>query len=588
MTAGGGAMARASLVSELFAVAPRVLGGVVLRGRFGPGRDRVCAWLGQLGIAPVARLPLHVTQDRLLGGLSLSATLREGRPVMERGLLASAHGGVVVAASAERLDPAVTAQLCAALDRGELTIERDGITAVTACKVGVFALDEGVDDERAPAALCDRLAFEVDVDALDAELSEPARKAVAPDAHRVARGVILLERVSIDDAALAALCQAATALGVASPRAVVLAAHAARAHCALSGRTSVEEEDVVAGAALVLSHRATRAPASGEEASEPAPAPEHLAADPAATDDDATSEPEGESRSATGLDEVVIDAAKSGIPAGLLERLAVGRAPRGAFRGGRSGSRHASFAGGRPAGIRRGTPQPGERLNVVETLRAAAPWQRLREATSESASRRVHVRKDDFRVTRFQQRSETCVVFSVDASGSAALQRLAEAKGAVEQVLHDCYARRDHVALVAFRGTTAELVLAPTRSLTRVRRGLANLAGGGTTPLAAGIDSALAVAIDARRKGRTPVIVLMTDGRANVGRESAPATADATTAAHAVREAGIPVLFLDTSPRPRPQARELAAEMSAVYLPLPYLDAPAIASEVRSLAGRRG
>jgi magnesium chelatase subunit D len=154
-------------------------------------------------------------------------------------------------------------------------------------------------------------------------------------------------------------------------------------------------------------------------------------------------------------------------------------------------------------------------------------------------------------------------------------------------VLADCYVRRDHVALIAFRGKAAALLLAPTRSLVRVRRCLAELAGGGTTPLAAGIDAALALALEARKRGQTPVVVLMTDGKANIGREGregrAAAAADALAGARAIRAAGVRALFLDTSPRPQPPARLLAAEMGARYLPLPYLDAVGISRQVQSL-----
>jgi magnesium chelatase subunit D len=93
-------------------------------------------------------------------------------------------------------------------------------------------------------------------------------------------------------------------------------------------------------------------------------------------------------------------------------------------------------------------------------------------------------------VSRFKQRRETTTIFVVDASGSAALHRLAEAKGAVELLLADCYVRRDRVAMLAFRGKGAELMLPPTRSLVRAKRSLAGLPGGGGTPLAAGMDAA--------------------------------------------------------------------------------------------------
>jgi magnesium chelatase subunit D len=178
----------------------------------------------------------------------------------------------------------------------------------------------------------------------------------------------------------------------------------------------------------------------------------------------------------------------------------------------------------------------------------------------------------------------------VDASGSSALQRLAEAKGAVEAVLSDCYSRRDHVALIGFRGEGATLLLPPTRSLARVRRSLAGLAGGGATPLASGIEAALRLALEVRKKPQAPIIVLMTDGRANVTRPSSELSTpdgDALASARAVRSAGVLSLLLDTGARPTARSSKLAVEMGAQYLPLPYVNAAAISRGVHELAGAR-
>jgi magnesium chelatase subunit D len=231
-------------------------------------------------------------------------------------------------------------------------------------------------------------------------------------------------------------------------------------------------------------------------------------------------------------------------------------------------------------------------LNIIETLRAAAPWQRLRRVEAamhpneKHRPARIEVRRADFHVTRFKQRAETTTIFVVDASGSAALHRLAEAKGAVELLLADCYVRRDRVALLAFRGIRAELLLPPTRSLARAKRSLASLPGGGGTPLAAGIDAAIALADAAQRKGETPVVIFLTDGRANVARDGkggrARAEEEALTAGRMLRMAGLTAMLVDTSPQPQPQARRLATEMSAAYLPLPHAGAMAISRAVRS------
>ena len=244
--------------------------------------------------------------------------------------------------------------------------------------------------------------------------------------------------------------------------------------------------------------------------------------------------------------------------------------------------------------MRRGEPRSGARLNLIETLRAAAPWQVLRKQealrleTPSVPERRIDVRREDFRVRRMKQRSETTTIFAVDASGSAAMHRLAEVKGAVELLLADCYVRRDQVALLSFRGRTAELILPPTRSLARARRCLAGQAGGGGTPLATAIDAAAALADLIRRKGQTPIVVLLTDGRANVARDGSPgrehAQADAFASAQLFRSGRMTALVVDTSSHPHPSAQRLAAEMGARYLPLPYADARKLSLEVQAAA----
>jgi magnesium chelatase subunit D len=140
------------------------------------------------------------------------------------------------------------------------------------------------------------------------------------------------------------------------------------------------------------------------------------------------------------------------------------------------------------------------------------------------------------------------------------------------------------VAVVAFRGKAAEILLPPTPSLVRAKRSLAGLPGGGPTPLASGIDAAAALAAETSRRGRTPLLVLLTDGRANIARDGTAgrpmAEEDALSAAAPIRAAGIAALLLDTAPRPHPYAKRLAEAMGARYLPLPAADAARLSGAV--------
>jgi len=585
-----------TLVAALFAVDPVGLGGVVLRSAAGAARERWLARLAELLPAgtPWRRVPLHINDDRLLGGLDLSATLQAGRPVAQRGLLAEADGGIVLLAMAERLSASTAASIAVAIDTQELVAERHGVGARSASRLGVVALDEGIaDDEQAPARLRERLAFHLTLaagsGADDAGDTLFTRDDVAAARARFAD-------VRIDHDIVEGLCAAAIALGIASVRAPMFACRVARAAAALDGRDEVSAQDAALAAGLVLAPRATQVPADSAASDDAtAAAPPGPDEPPPQTDDTEASPAEADAAEAgrVAVDDVVLEAALAAIPPGLLAALALGnvtakRAPSA----GRVGAAQLGKTRGRPTGVRRGEPQGGARLNVIETLRAAAPWQALRRreavAAGQSTSARVQVRREDFHVWRFKQRSETTTVFVVDASGSAALHRLAETKGAVELLLADCYVRRDSVAVIAFRGAGAELLLPPTRSLVRAKRSLAGLPGGGGTPLAAGIAAAHTLADAVRRRGATPVVVLLTDGRANIARDGTPGRArandDALAAARQMRAEDFAALLLDTSPQPQETARLLAGALGARYLPLPHAGAAVLSQAVRAAA----
>jgi magnesium chelatase subunit D len=572
----------AALTAALFSVDPHGLGGVCIHAQVQPQRDQWLRMLRELlpASAPLKRIPFNIADSRLLGGLDLVATLKAGKPVAERGVAAGADGGVLIVSMAERLSPRTAGFLDAILDRGEVVMPREGVWLQHEARMGLVALDEGIGEEEAMSGgLLDRFAFLLDFSRAAPRLELQALH----NRPEVLRARELYREVSVDAAVLETLCATAAALGVDSARIALLASRAARAAASLDGRNQVEEEDVVLAANLVLAPRATRAPQS-PQAEPPQPAPNETEPDPAPAPEQAE-QPRAESE-VRQMEERVIEAAQAAIPEGLLARLRSQESSRSRSpQGGRAGALRNSGSRGRPAGVRSGG-QRHARLNVIETLRAAAPWQRLRRA-SQSESR-VCIEAGDFRFTRYRQRARTLTVFVVDASGSAAISRLAEAKGAVELLLGDCYIRRDQVAVIAFRGTTADLLLPPTRSLVRAKRSLAGLPGGGGTPLASAIEVASQLALQARRRGDTPTLVLLTDGRANVARKGgagrAAAHADALSAAAAARRSNIAALFVDTSARPSPLAGELANALGARYVPLPFVKSQALSDIVKAVA----
>jgi magnesium chelatase subunit D len=549
----------------LLAVDPAGLGGVWLRARMGPVRDRMAAALAALPLPP-RRLHPEIGDAALFGGVDVAATLAAGHPVISRGILADP--ATLILAMAERAGPGLAARLGAAMDGG-----------AGHCLV---ALDEAAEEgEGLAPALAERLAFRADLDGIalaDAPPPEMDGDALAAARARVAS-------VTLPPDAAAGMAASAARLGIGSLRAPLFALNAARAAAALDGRDLVSEDDLRLAAALVLAPRATQLPAPEEE-----PQPEEPEPPEPPDPEEGEKQDEGEEHGPFPHEDIVTEAVKAALPAGILAQFV----HRGTARSGQgatgSGAKRKGNRRGRRLPSRPGRPDGQHRIDLIGTLRAAAPWQPLRRRTA-VVERRVHIRTSDIRLRRFQEATDRLIVFTVDASGSAALARLAEAKGAVELMLGEAYARRDHVALIAFRGTEAELLLPPTRSLVRTKRALTALPGGGGTPLAAGLQAAMAVALTARAHGLSPAIAILTDGRANIGLDGQPgrkqAAEDAHKMARVLAGTGFPSLVIDMSARPERALEALARELAAPYLPLPRAGAEQLSAAVGAALGDR-
>lgn len=574
------------LATALLAVAGRQLGGVVLDEGTEPGMAE--AWLACLGVLmPEAAAPMMLPHSASLadidGSLDLAASLAQGVRVHSEGLAARAAGRVVLMRSAGQASPAWMKRLTDVL-RPETG---GGAGLVVACD---FACDG---PWPGAAILGEALALRLDFTGID------HRTLLAPagwvEAVKAARG--RLGAVRIDDEAVEGLVGASVALGVASSRADRQAIQVARAHAAWRGGDVVTQEDAAAAVRFVLAPRARRMPAPpqetdtgpddgpAEDLTEQAPPPADDLGNTGGDDDQATG----------GGEDRPIDATAALLPESVLEIAARGIRRHGVAqpeaRRARDGARAARR--GRPIGHRRGDPRRDGALHLLATFERAAPWQALRRKLvgggDFGVSRRIIILPDDIRVVRCKLDAPSTVVFAVDASGSSALHRMAEAKGAVELLLSRCYVRRDHVAVVAFGGRDARILLPPTRALARARRALAGLPGGGGTPLASGLSISHRIALGARRAGHSCLVVVLTDGRANIDvngvADRARAHQDAIQWAKRIAGDGIASVLVDTGARPAAKAAELARALDGRYIPLPHAGAHDIAEAVRAAGG---
>ncbi len=588
---------------------------------------------------PFINLPLNITEDRLLGGLALEATLQSGQRVAERGLLAEANRGVLYCDELNLLDDGPGNYLMDALSRGRLALERDGLSADYPTEfilIGTFNPDEG----EIRAGLTDRVGLmvsatpsaapedraEIMTRALNWDRDPAALNAEYEEETEVLRGLIaagreILSQVKISDEQLLALSEAALRFGVMGNRADLFAARAALASAALEGRLEVDDTDLKTAVQIVLIPRATRMPEP--EPDEPEPE-EPEPPEPEEPEDPNQEEPEQpQEQQEPEIEDLVLAALATELPGDILA-LVQARQQRA-----KAGSRGEAYNWKRGRHVQSVPGKPGRgRIAIIDTLRAAAPFQNIRrtEASQKSSApigsenkvvnrnistkiqnsklktqnSKVLVRSDDLRLKRYKDKAGVLFIFVVDASGSMALNRMREAKGAVTQLLQQAYVHRDKVALISFRGREAEILLPPSQSVELAKRSLDVLPTGGGTPLASALMSAWRMSESARRQGiNKTMVILITDGRGNVllqesdetsslskDERKSQAAQEIEQLASLLASEGLSTVVLDTQTSflSKGEAANLARKLGGHYIYLPRADARAIASSVNNAA----
>lgn len=217
------------------------------------------------------------------------------------------------------------------------------------------------------------------------------------------------------------------------------------------------------------------------------------------------------------------------------------------------------------------------------TLRAAAPYQSIREKNGLAFA----IKSQDIREKIREKRIGNFVVFAVDASGSmGAQQRMVATKGAILSFLMDAYQKRDEISLIAFKGKEAEVLLPPTNSVELAHRLLEQLPTGGKTPLPHGLTSAYELIKQNLRKDENiyPLLVLISDGKANVSMGEKKPMEEAREMALRFKEEGIRSLVIDVEKNSFISfglAKDLADAMGAKYYKLEDLQADNIVGAVQ-------
>ncbi|AFM22769.1 magnesium chelatase subunit D family protein [Desulfomonile tiedjei] len=495
--------------------------------------------------ARVVTLPLHATEDMVLGGLDFSKSLQAGKPEFQPGLLARAHGGILYVDEVNLLSDHLVNTILDVTASGENLVQREGIFYRHPAKfvlVGTMNPEEG---ELRPQLL-DRFGLCVEIKAetkIAARIEVLRRKDEferQPQLFckrfeqedslllkRLSRAAHILPHVRLTRRIGSFIVEICTVHHVAGHRADVVIAHTARALASFEERTEIVDQDVERAAALALPHR-SRLAAFENKKKKSGHSPQSSVVNPLLWEEYPDSSPrhlvpptenfEEEIHGTTERRALRTDSPEAIFDIGQSFKVReIVHSPEKRVRQTTGRRSRTTAANKRGKYIRAAEPRGNHDLALDATLRAAAPHQIHREKKPGMA---VVIRNEDIREKIRETRTGNFLLFLVDASGSmGAKGRMVASKGAIMSLLHDAYQKRDRIAMISFRKQEAVVNLPPTSSMYLAGKLLKELPVGGKTPLAAGLRKGgeLLRTMMIKDPGCRPIVIVITDGKANEG-----------------------------------------------------------------------
>lgn len=581
----------------------------------------------------VVTLPLNATEDRVAGGMDFNRAVKEGKKVLQPGLLAEAHRGILYVDEINLLDDHIVDIILDSAASGENRIEREGLSFYHPAKfmlVGTMNPEEG--DLRPQLldrfGLCVEVVSEKDPEQRIKLMEERERYDQSPQSYmedhkpdntalseKIKTAKELLPLVRIKKQSRAFISELCTTNNVAGHRADIVLEQAAKAHAALLGQTEVETEDISRVASFALLHRKRDAapppppppPEPPEDSSEPDDndrEEENETAEPPPREPEAEQPPEqeatsGETESKPGNPDKNEDNDENAPPpppgkddheqvfdigATFQVKKITSPKDRQVRRGsGRRSRTRVSQKQGRY--VKSTMKRINNDVALDATLRAAAPYQ-TRRIIPEGLT--VSLESQDIREKVREKRMGNFLVFAVDASGSmGARGRMAASKGAILSLLLDAYQKRDRVAMVSFRKTDAFVNLPPTSSIELAAQYLKEMPVGGRTPLSAGLDKTYQLVNTALLKdpATRPIVLIITDGKSNVAMgENKPVDEANLFASKMGEDDRVKYIVVDTEPEGLVNfglAGKLAVSARAEYCKIDDLKADSLVSLVR-------
>ena len=420
-----------------------------------------------------------------------------------------------------------------------------------------IALDESESNDVPRENLSEDLIFSINLDGT----RHKDLKKVSINRKKIAEAKKNLAALEVNKKALDYLIASAEMFSISNMHTIFTTLKVAKSLCAYKGEKNVSKEDINLAISLSMIHKAKKIPEFQQDKKAVTPEQEQLRDEKESKANN--SELNSEDK------KMLIDALKISLPSNLIESLLSKNSQSISFaEAAGSGERNINFSVGRPIPSINRKYSSDKRIDLIGTLTRAIPWQKLR-SYSITKNRKISIYPQDIMIKRFEKQSERLLIFLVDASGSNAIGRLNEAKGAIEILLSDAYAKRDNVALISFSGLKADPLLLPTKSLVTAKKKLSSLPGGGATPLANGLLEAFNMADAARSRSIKPIIILLSDGRGNMSLDGVgdrvKAIEDTTYVASLIKRNAINNIFIDTSRRKTPMGDELARELNGHY-----------------------